>query len=135
MSVTGVPDKRRLVAEDAETERHRSRPDVIEGQEAAENDPGDICVVRHVLPADHHQQNVARTGRPARAQHYRVRSHLPDHVHQSDHLRGHELRIPAGVQEPVDVQEFAGTTADPPGHNQKTVGPVGFRWVGLRGAR
>lgn len=65
-----------------------------------------------MLFTDHHQQDVARVGRFARVEHYRVRTHLSDNVHQSDHLRGDELRVPASVQESVDVQELVGTTTD-----------------------
>lgn len=121
---TGVPDQGRLFAADPQTKHHRRGPDVVQRQEAAENDLGDIRVIRDVLLADHREQNVARAVRPARAEHHRVRAHLPDHVHQPDHLRGDELRVPAGVQEPVDVQEFAGTAADPQRSNEKTFGPV-----------
>lgn len=78
-----------------------------------------------MLLADHHKQNVTRFGRFARAEHHRVRTDLPDHLYQSDYLRGHELRVPAGVQEPVDVQKFAGTTtAGPQGGNEKAVRPI-----------
>lgn len=122
--MTGVPDQGGFFAADAQTEHHRRGQDVVQRQEAAENDPGDIRVVRHVLSADHREQNAARAVRPARAEHHRVRAHLPDHVHQPDHLRGDELRVPAGVQEPVDVQEFAGTTADPQRSDEKTFRPV-----------
>lgn len=118
---TGFSDKRRLLSEDAQTECHRHRSDVVQGQEAAEDDSGDIRVVRHVLPADHRQQNAAQTGRPARAEHRRVRAHLPHHVHQPDHLRGDELRVPTGVQKPLDVQELTGTAAKPQGCDQKAV--------------
>lgn len=74
-----------------------------------------------MLPADHHKQNVARIRRLARAEHHCVRTHLFDHVHQSDYIRGDELRIPTSVQELVDVQKFAGTTANSQGSDQKTV--------------
>lgn len=74
-----------------------------------------------MLFADHHQQDIARIGRLARAEHHRVRPYLFNNLHQSDHLRGHELRVPTSVQEPVDVQEFSGTTANPQRGDQKTV--------------
>lgn len=83
-----------------------------------------------MLLADHHKQNVARIGRLARPQHHRVRSDLSDHVYQSDHLRRHELRVPTGVQEPVDVQELAGTATDQQGYNQKTVRAINARLHG-----
>lgn len=54
---TGVSDEGLggPVAAHPETEHHRRGPDVVQGQEAAEDDPGDIRIVRHVLPSHHHQ--------------------------------------------------------------------------------
>jgi hypothetical protein len=100
---TGFPDERRLFSEDPKTKHDWRRQDVFERQKAAKNDSCDIRVVRHVLLANHYKQNVARIGRLARAKHHRVRPHILDHVHQSDHLRGHELGIPTSIQKPTDV--------------------------------
>jgi len=66
-----------------------------------------------MLLANHHQQNITRAGRLARAKHNRICPNLFDYVHQSYYLRSHELRVPSSVQEPVDVQKFDGTATDP----------------------
>lgn len=110
--MTGIPDQRRFISKDAQTERHRRGSYVNQGQEVAENDPGDIRIIRDVLFTNHREQNFARTVRPACAEHHRVRAHLLDHVHQPNYLRSDELRIPTSLQKLVNVQEFTGTTAD-----------------------
>lgn len=48
-------------------------------------------------------------------------------MHQPDHLRGDELRVPTGVQKPVDVQELAGTAAEPQGCDKKAVRSLNSR--------
>lgn len=59
-------------------------------------DSGDFRGVHRVLLADDDRQEHQRRGGPEDPQHPRLRPHLLDHVHQSHHLRRHELRVPPG---------------------------------------
>lgn len=62
-------------------------------QETPEDDSCHIRIIPGVLPADNHHEAIPRVHGHSSPQHSRVHPHLPDDLHQPDHLRGHVIGV------------------------------------------